>query len=136
MLRPESRARARALQLLYAREFVDESIRELANRTVMLGVPRDRVLDQAVALATGVVDHVRELDADVSEAVEHWRPERLGLIERNILRLALHELLTERAPPRVVIDEAVQLAHRFAGSKAPAFVNGVLDRLARRAGRL
>ncbi len=136
MLRPESRARARALQLLYAREFVDESIRELANRMVMLGVPRDRVLDQAMALATGVVDHLRELDADVSEAVEHWRPERLGLIERNILRLALHELLTERAPPRVVIDEAVQLAHRFAGSKAPAFVNGVLDRLARRAGRL
>jgi N utilization substance protein B len=115
---------------------VDESIRELANRMVMLGVPRDRVLDQAMALATGVVDHLRELDADVSEAVEHWRPERLGLIERNILRLALHELLTERAPPRVVIDEAVQLAHRFAGSKAPAFVNGVLDRLARRAGRL
>jgi N utilization substance protein B len=70
------------------------------------------------------------------EVVEHWRPERIGVIERNILRIALHELLMETAPPRVIIDEAVRLAQRFAGVKAPAFVNGVLDRLARRAGRL
>lgn len=136
MLRPESRTRARALQLLHAREFVDQSLRQLADRLVTAGVPRNGVLEDALALAQGVLQRREELDADVAKVVEHWRPERIGLIERNILRLALYELLVERAPPRVIIDEAVQLAHRFAGPKAPAFVNGVLDGLARRAGRL
>lgn len=136
MLRPESRARARALQLLYAREFLDKPVSELARGLVHLGIPHDDVLARAVRMAEGVLAHAVELDARVQEVVEHWRPERIGLIERNILRIALHELVSEMAPPRVIIDEAVRLAQRFAGSKAPAFVNGVLDRLARRAGRL
>ncbi len=136
MLRPESRARARALQLLYAHEFLDEPVHELARGLVLLGIPRDDVLARAVRLAGDVLEHALEMDAQVEEVVEHWRPERIGVIERNILRIALHELLMETAPPRVIIDEAVRLAQRFAGVKAPAFVNGVLDRLARRAGRL
>lgn len=136
MLRRESRVRARALQLLYVREFVHAPLRELAAGLVAAGIPGNDVLEEAIGLARDVVERRDELDADVANVVEHWRPERIGLIERNILRLASYELLVERAPPRVIIDEAVQLAHRFAGSRAPAFVNGVLDSLARRAGRL
>lgn len=136
MIRRESRARARALQLLYMREFQHEPIRELTDRLVMMGVPRDEALTAGSSLAAAVIDRLDELDREVGEVIEHWRPERVGLIERNILRIGLHELLTEHAPPRVVIDEALRLAHRFAGVKAPPFVNGVLDRLARRAGRL
>ncbi len=136
MLRPESRARARALQLLYAHEFVAEPARELARRLVAMGVPRDDALARAITLAHDVLAAADRLDIQIAEGVEHWRPERVGLVERNILRLALFELLTEETPPRVVIDEALELAHRFAGPKAPAFVNGVLDSLARRAGRL
>jgi N utilization substance protein B len=124
------------LQLLYAHEFLDEPVHELARGLVLLGIPRDDVLARAVRLAGDVLEHALEMDAQVEEVVEHWRPERIGVIERNILRIALHELLMETAPPRVIIDEAVRLAQRFAGVKAPAFVNGVLDRLARRAGRL
>lgn len=124
------------MQLLYAREFLDEPVSELARRLVLLGIPHDDVLARAAHLAQGVLAHVAELDARVQDVVEHWRPERIGMIERNILRIALHELVSETAPPRVIIDEAVRLAQRFAGTKAPAFINGVLDRLARRAGRL
>ncbi len=124
------------MQLLYAHEFLDEPVHELARGLVLLGIPRDDVLARAVRLAGDVLEHALEMDAQVEEVVEHWRPERIGVIERNILRIALHELLMETAPPRVIIDEAVRLAQRFAGVKAPAFVNGVLDRLARRAGRL
>jgi len=62
--------------------------------------------------------------------------ERIGAVERNILRLALYELEEGEAAPAVIINEAVRLAHWFAGAKAPAFVNGVLDALARRLGRL
>jgi hypothetical protein len=67
---------------------------------------------------------------------ENWRLDRLGVVEQNILRLALFEMEGGEVPPKVAINEAVQLAHWFAGNRAPAFVNGVLDALARRAGWL
>ncbi len=88
------------------------------------------------ALASAVASDADRLDAEIEAAVEEWRLSRLGTVEHNILRLALHELLVQTAPPRVVINEAVRLAHWFAGLKAPAFINGVLDTLARRHGRL
>jgi N utilization substance protein B len=87
-------------------------------------------------LARGVVDQQPRLDREIAAAADHWRLERIGTVERNILRLGVHELLAGDAPAPVVIDEAVRLARWFAGAKAPAFVNGVLDALARRLGRL
>lgn len=135
MLRAESKARARALQALYAWEIrgrpspgeLDEAgFRELS------GAAGER----ARRLFEGVVANHRSLDREIEQAVEHWRLDRLGAVERNILRLALHELLEGDAPPVVVIDEAVRLARWFGGSKAPAFVNGVLDAAARRLGLL
>jgi N utilization substance protein B len=92
--------------------------------------------DRAADLAERAATASAEFDARVAAAAEHWRFERTGLVERNILRLALAELSEGRTPPRVVIDEAVGLAQWFAGEKAPAFVNGILDRLAREQGRL
>lgn len=91
---------------------------------------------QASALATAVAKDVGELDQDIADAANNWRFERIGVVERNILRLGLHELLNLDLPAPVAIDEAVKLAHWFAGPKAPGFVNGVLDGLARRLGRL
>jgi transcription antitermination protein NusB len=92
----------------------------------------DRGADLAARAAAGLAD----LDSRMAEAAEHWRLERVGVIEKNILRLALTELDEGETPPRVVIDEAVKLAHWFAGAKAPAFVNGVLDAVAREQGLL
>ena len=92
--------------------------------------------DRAADLAERAAANCAEFDRRVAAAAEHWRLERTGVIERNILRLALAELADARTPTRVVIDEAVRLAHWFAGAKAPAFVNGVLDRLAREQGAL
>jgi N utilization substance protein B len=93
-------------------------------------------VEDAEAVVLDVAQHVTELDAAIAEAVEHWRPERIGVIEQCILRLALRELVRGETPPKVAISEAVRLARWFAGAKAPGFVNGVLDALARRAGRL
>ena len=134
MLRPETRARARALQLLYAWELQGRP--EL--HSVLSGLARDGPASDAAAvrLAEAVAADAARLDREVAAAVEHWRPERIGVVERAILRLAVHELLTQRAPAPVVIDEAIRLARWFAGSRAPAFVNGVLDAIARRLGRL
>jgi len=69
-------------------------------------------------------------------ACRRRRLERVGVVERNILRLALAELDEASTPSRVVIDEAVKLAHWFAGARAPAFINGVLDAIAHETGAL
>lgn len=136
-LRPETRRRARALQLLYARDTTGAtSCREAAAGLARLTGPGPGVLDEAEQLADAVVAHRETLDRLAGSAAENWRIERMALIERNILRLGVHELMVGAVPARVVIDEALWLAHRFAGPKAPAFINGVLDRVARDLGRL
>lgn len=137
MLRPESKVRARALQLLYAWDLQDRPpMREIAWHLAGVHGVRGTAWERAEALATAVGAAADRLDVEIADAVERWRLERLGVIERNILRLGLHELERGETPPRVVIDEALRLAHWFAGARAPAFVNGVLDALARQRGRL
>jgi N utilization substance protein B len=137
MLRPETRARARALQLLYAWETRGRPpLHELVPGLARLTGPEPVVLDAAETLAQGVVDGVAVLDARIGRAVEHWRLERLGLGERLVLRIGAYELLRGEVPPKVAIDEALWLARRFAGEEAVGLVNGVLDRLAREQGVL
>ena len=75
-------------------------------------------------------------DAALMEVTDNWRLERIGAIERSVLRLGAAELSRGEAPPRVVIQEAVRLAERFGTSASARFVNGVLDAYARRAGVL
>ncbi len=137
MQRPETKARARALQILYAWELSGRpSIETVVARLAGVYGRSPEGYDRGADLAAKAVAGLPEFDEQVAEAVEHWRFERVGVVERNILRLALAELAEGATPPRVVIDEAVKLAHWFAGAKAPAFVNGVLDAVARELGRL
>ncbi len=76
------------------------------------------------------------LDGLLSEVTENWRLERLGAIERSVLRLAAAELDIGETPTRVVIQEAVRLAERYGSPESAKFVNGVLDAFARKAGAL
>jgi N utilization substance protein B len=136
-LGPRTKTRARALQILYAWEMHGAPrVVDVASGLVRITGRVPPVLEEAERLAQGVIDQARDLDEHASEATDNWRVERLGAIERNILRIGVYELTTEAAPPKVVINEAVQLAHWFGGLKSPGFVNGVLDRVARSLGRL
>ncbi len=136
MRRPRTRVRARALQLLYAAELKAGPIPAAATGLVRVAGCVPRGLQEAEVLAGKVAAEREVLDDEIATAAEHWRLERLGAIERNILRLATWELRAETAPPKVIINEAVQLAHWFGGPKSPAFVNGVLDRVAHTMGSL
>ena len=137
MLRPETKSRARALQLLYAWELQGgPAIPVIASGLSRLTGPEPRILDRAEKLATDVVAEVGALDAEAARASENWRLSRIAVVERNILRLGIHELRRGAVPPKVAIDEAVRLAHWFGGARAPGFVNGVLDGIARAIGRL
>ncbi|MGH7508642.1 MAG: transcription antitermination factor NusB [Gemmatimonadales bacterium] len=137
MLRVETKSRARALQILYAWELQGgPPIPAVVTGVARLTGPQPRILDRAEELASGIVAELDLLDAEVAQGAENWRLSRIAVVERNILRLGVHELRQGEVPPKVAIDEAVQLAHRFGGERAPAFVNGVLDGVARSLGRI
>ena len=72
-----------------------------------------------------------ELDRTITDAAEGWTADRLGTLERNILRIGIHELEQESVPPEVAMNEAVVLAKRYASEEAGRLVNGILARVAR-----
>ena len=87
----------------------------------------------ARALVRGVSARREEIDALIGEVSEHWRLDRMPVVDRNLLRLATYELMaTPDVPPSVVLNEAIELAREFGTEASPAFVNGVLDRVAAR----
>ena len=135
--RVETRGRARALQALYAADLRDQAqLRRIAT-TVFddLAVdPEERQF--ASRLVATVADKCAELDADLAQVTNNWRLERLGAIERSVLRLAAAELDRNETPVKVVLQEAVHLAERYGTTRSARFVNGVLDAYARKLGRL
>jgi transcription antitermination factor NusB len=81
-------------------------------------------------LVQGVYAHLGELDDLLSKASQHWRLERIAKVDRTILRMALYELLyREDIPPKVTINEAVDLGKKFCSEESGAFINGILDKI-------
>ncbi len=136
-MRIETRARARALQALYAWDLRGgEPLEKVAPRVwddLAVG-PEERKI--AGLIVRRVIAEGERLDGLLSEVTENWRLERLGAIERSVLRLAAAELDIGETPTRVVIQEAVRLAERYGSPESAKFVNGVLDAFARKAGAL
>jgi transcription antitermination factor NusB len=135
--RVETRARARVLQALYAWDLRGETRLDRVATQIWddLSVPPDE-RKLAGLLVRTIVEHGKELDDELADVTTNWRLERLGVIDRSVLRLAAAELQRGETPPRVVIQEAVRLAERYGTVKSAKFVNGVLDALARRMGRI
>lgn len=90
-----------------------------------------QVDDFAWDLARVVADRAEQLDRRIDQATEGWPAGRLGALERNVLRIAIHELEQGEIPKEVVIDEAVRLAKRYASDEAGKLVNGILGKIAR-----
>ena len=125
------RAREAALQMLYQTEVGQQPVSDATRAHASIGDAVD--LDEearayAEDLAQGAWQARPAIDAYIADAARNWRVERLAILDRLLLRLAIHELLAHPAtPPRVVIDEAIELARRYSGDDAAKFVNGVLD---------
>lgn len=136
-MKVESRGRARALQALYAWDMRSgEDLNRIAVRVWddLAVSPEER--NFAGGIVRTFADSHEEFDAAIMAVTDNWRLERIGAIERSVLRLGAAELTRGEAPPRVVIQEAVRLAERFGTAASARFVNGVLDAYARRAGVL
>src|SRR5215813_9554147 len=122
------KARELALQMLYEHDVSGTEPTEMFRRSDEMQKSPEGIQDFTRRLVSGTLTHRDDLDAIISKQADHWRLARMPVVDRNILRLALFELLHEPETPRpVVIDEALEIAKRFSTPKSSQFINGILD---------
>ena len=128
-----SRSREVTLQLLFQKDQNDVAVPRLAITKFANDRLKDpELIDFALALYDGVLKHQPEIDQLVTATAEKWRLSRIMPVDRNVLRLGTFELLhsPDDSPTAVVINEAIELARRFATADSPGFINGILDKIA------
>lgn len=126
------RARERALQFLFGLEFTGYPWDEVIDAFWDTRPSRPSVKQYAIQLIRGVQENLGALDEEIAGALQNWSANRVGRVERAILRIALYEMRHESdVPAAVAINEAIELAKSFGTDDTPRFVNGVLDRLRR-----
>jgi N utilization substance protein B len=124
------KARECALQMLFAAD-----VTKLPGETVTrnfwdeLGEPdtEDLMREFSVNLVLGTLREIETVDEKIRTRAEHWRIERMAIVDRNVLRLAVYEFLFEETPNTVIINEALEIARRFSTFEATQFINGILD---------
>ncbi len=121
------KGRELALQMLYQWDVSREPVESVIESGSELQTAGDAAREFATRLVEGTVDRVEEIDKILIETSEHWRLGRMSTVDRNVLRLAVYELLEKASPPGVVINEALEVVKRFSSPESAAFVNGVLD---------
>ena len=126
------RARETALQILYAWDIghtdVDQAANTFFTHQWVGDGPTDDLKQWATALARETVDRLDAIDPLIADTTERWRPERMAVLDRLILRMAVCELLRKSGTPApVIINEALELARTFSTEDAVKFINGMLD---------
>jgi N utilization substance protein B len=127
------RAREAALQILYQWDVGHSEVGRAAETFFDLQwadaqPPAEALRTFATALATDTVSRLEEIDTRIAESAQNWRPERMAVLDRLIIRMAVCEFLRDRdTPPVVVINEALELARTFSTEDAVKFINGMLD---------
>ena len=126
---PARLAREAAVQLLFQADLNPDLPASAAKTTLEDLLPDGPARRRAWRLFAGTREVRDELDAKLSGVARNWSLKRMAATDRNVLRLGLFELLHTDAPPKVVLDEAIELARTFGSKNSPGFVNGLLDRL-------
>ncbi len=129
-MRKRTRARELALQALYQLDLRGAEVLGDIERFLSEREAEPEVRAFARLLIDGCWQHLAELDAAIAAVAENWDIRRMAVVDRNVLRLASFELLfLDDVPPKVSINEAIDLAKRFSTADSGAFVNGILDRI-------
>ena len=122
------KARELALQMLFEHDVAGTAPGDMFQRSDDLRNAPEGLRDFTQRLVSGTLEHRDALDAIISRQADHWRLMRMPIVDRNILRMALFELMHEPETPRpVVIDEALEIAKRFSTPRSSQFINGILD---------
>jgi N utilization substance protein B len=126
-------AREQALQILYQLDVTRDPAHQEVSRVFWSVTPADAdVVEFADSVVAGVCAQTERIDALITEASHNWKVARMSYVDRNILRLAVFEFLEKAdVPPMVSINEAIELGKRFGTNESGAFINGILDRIAR-----
>jgi N utilization substance protein B len=134
-LRTRSKAREAAMQTLYELDMIGGDINKIIEK-VKGGLEINKSGKEFYeSLVRGIRDNINEIDRLIEEFSENWSISRMAVVDRNILRLAIFELrLSTGTPYKVIINESIELAKRFGSEDSGAFVNGILDRVAHKAG--
>jgi N utilization substance protein B len=127
-----SRAREVAFQVLYQDDQNARTNPAEGDEFITRRLRGDDLIDFARELVAGVRQHRAEIDAQLTQIAANWSLQRMAATDRSILRLAAYELRHTETPPRVSIDEAVELAKRFGSAQSSLFVNGILDKVMHR----
>jgi transcription antitermination protein NusB len=128
-------SREAALQFLYQEDFTIESDQQfgydLVDRFDLfcgLFQVNKKARSYAITLLQGITDNLEQIDQLIADSASNWRMVRIAATDKNLLRIAVFEMLKrDDVPPQVAINEAVEIAKRFAGEDSPKFINGVLD---------
>ena len=119
-----------ALQVLFQLDMTKQDAAQAFTQIEEHFTKRDEDHEFAERIVLGIVKHSKEIDHLIEQFSENWRIDRMSIIDRNILRIAIFELLyCEDIPPKVTINEAIDLGKRFGSEESGSFVNGLLDRI-------
>jgi transcription antitermination protein NusB len=131
------KAREYALQILFQIDFTDKKIDRKNLDEFWSDKKENREVRKfADELVTGVLENLDETDIGIEKVTENWVLKRMAAVDRNILRIAGYEILYRKdIPSAVTINEALEIAKKYSTSEAASFLNGILDRLARDAGK-
>lgn len=124
-----SKARETALQMLYQQDLNPDMDFHTVREQIAERISNDQLAEFAWHLFIGTREQLSDLDQRIEKIAQNWSLKRMAPTDRNVLRLGTYELLHTSTPPRVVIDEALELAKMFGSSQSSQFVNGILDRL-------
>ena len=119
------------MQVLFLWDSNGEQDADLARRIVDEGTDDPTVRPAALEMAQGTWEQRASIDQQVERLAPQWPPRRQPGVDRNLIRLAIWELTNAQTPPKVVLDEAIELAKKFSTEQSPAFINGVLDAVLR-----
>jgi N utilization substance protein B len=124
------KSREIALQVLYLQEFSKTDVKEALDHFWRKEDQDPPVMEFATQLIHGVLKNVESLDKLLSESSDHWRLDRMAIVDLNVMRLAVFEFLyMSDTPGRVVINEALEVAKRFSTGESTQFINGILDNI-------
>jgi len=124
------KSRESALQVLYQLNITKQDATTALTRYQEHFLSHGEADDFVKRLVVGVLEYFPQLDRLIEQYSENWRLDRINMIDRNILRIALYELLyCEEIPPKVTINEAIDLGKRFGSEDSGSFINGILDRI-------
>jgi N utilization substance protein B len=126
-----TKSREFALQMMFQWEIGRQEPKRIEDGFWRIARAEKTTKEFANQLFEGAVAEANQLDHLVAARAENWRPERMAVIDRAILRLAAYELRQAKTPPKVVLNESIELAKKFSSEDSAGFVNGVLDALVR-----